>query len=48
MPYHIERAGNQYLVKYSKGKVYSIHKTRAEAQAMMYELAQAESKERDK
>ena len=35
---HIIHVGNVYILKDDKGHYYSQHKTRAEAQARMYEM----------
>lgn len=42
--YHIERAGNTYIVKDDKGEVYGKHKSRREAQAQIYAIQKSERK----
>jgi len=44
MPYHVERAGNTYIVKDYKGKVYGKHKSRKEAQAQIYAIEMSEKR----
>ena len=36
--FHIIHVGSVYIVKDDNGRYYSTHKTRAEAQARIYEL----------
>lgn len=45
MPYHIEHAGDKWLVKKdSDGHVMGTHKTKKEAQAQIFAITQSERK----